>query len=197
MRINQFAALALLSGATQVALAQTPAPTGVPAAAPTKPTVETATTPVEQIKLNGKTLPLNIKTLAEMQRLAEEKALREQIQEALSTGGAVSIPAANLQPSTPIASVASAPTEQSAPVAAPKRTRPIVPVNTLMAVYGPDSNLRAEVFVGKQEARQLKKGDSFGNFRVTSISQNGIQLEPIGGSRGSSRFIPVGQRLAN
>ena len=196
MRINQFAALALLSGATQVALAQTPAPTGVPAAAPTKPTVETATTPVEQIKLNGKTLPLNIKTLAEMQRLAEEKALREQIQEALSTGGAVSIPAANLQAATPATPVATAAVEQAAPVAAPKRARPVVPVNTLMAVYGPDNNLKAEVFVGKKEARQLKKGDSFGNFRVASISQNGIQLESLNGSR-SSRFIPVGQRLAN
>ena len=197
MRINQLAALALLSGTTQVAMAQTPAPTGVPGAAPTKPTVETATTPVEQIKLNGKTLPLNIKTLAEMQRLAEEKALREQIQEALITGGAVSIPAANLQPSTPVAPVASVPTQQPAQVAAPKRARPVVPVNTLMAIYGPDSNLRAEVFVDKKEARQLKQGDMFGNFRVASISQDGIQLEPIGDSRSGSRFVSVGQRLTN
>ena len=205
MRTKQLATLALLGCFTHVAIAQTPAPaaspatapTGIPgAAAPAKPTVETATTPVEQIKLNGRTLPLNIKTLAEMQRLAEEKALREQIQEALSTGGAVSIPAANLQPSTPAAPVASAAVEQSAPVAAPRRARPVVPVNTLMAVYGPDNNLKAEVFVGKKEARQLKKGDSFGNFRVASISQNGIQLESLNGSR-SSRFIPVGQRLAN
>ena len=87
--------------------------------------------------------------------------------------------------------------EQAASVAAPKRARPVVPVNTLMAVYGPDNNLKAEVFVGKKEVRQLKKGDSFGNFRVASISQNGIQLEPIGGSRSGSRFVSVGQRLTN
>jgi len=204
MRTKQLATLALLGCFTHVAIAQTPAPaaspaapTGIPgAAAPAKPTVETATTPVEQIKLNGRTLPLNIKTLAELQRLTEEKELREKLQEALQTGGAINIPASNLQAATPTAPVATAAAEQSATVAAPRRARPVVPVNTLMAVYGPDNNLKAEVFVGKKEARQLKKGDSFGNFRVASISQNGIQLEPLNGSR-SSRFIPVGQRLAN
>ena len=198
LRTTHLAALGLLC-VSSVTFAQTPpvdaAPSGIPApAAPVKPTVETATTPVEQIKLNGRTLPLNIKTLAELQRLAEEKALREKIQETLQTGGAINIPAANLQPAAPVANIS---VEQAKPVATVKRARPVVPINTLMAVYGPDSNLRAEVFVGKQEARQLKKGDSFGNFRVASISQNGIQLEPISGSRSSSRFIPVGQRLAN
>lgn len=206
MLTKLLATLALLGCFTHVAMAQTPAPatspaaapTGIPgAAAPAKPTVETATTPVEQIKLNGRTLPLNIKTLAELQRLTEEKELREKLQEALQTGGAINIPASNLQAATPTAPVATAAAEQSPTVAAPRRARPVVPVNTLMAVYGPDNNLKAEVFVGKKEARQLKKGDSFGNFRVASISQNGIQLEPISGSRSSSRFIPVGQRLAN
>ena len=199
MRTKQLATLALLGCFTHVAIAQTPAPTGIPGAAPAapaKPTVETATTPVEQIKLNGRTLPLNIKTLAELQRLTEEKELREKLQEALQTGEAINIPAANLQAATPATPVATAAVEQAAPVAAPKRARPVVPVNTLMAVYGPDNNLKAEVFVGKKEVRQLKKGDSFGNFRVASISQNGIQLEALNGSR-SSRFIPVGQRLAN
>lgn len=191
MRTKNLAAFALLSSLGSEAVAQNPA-----AAAPAKPTVETATTPVEQIRLNGKTLPLNIKTLAEMQRLAEEKALREQIQEALNTGGAVNIPAANLLPSAPVAPAATSAIEQTAPIPAPKRVRPVVPVNTLMAVYGPKNNLKAEVFVGKKDALQLKRGDSFGNFRVASISQNGIQLEPLNGSRGN-RFISVGQSLAH
>jgi hypothetical protein len=200
LRTPQLATLGLLFLSSFTFAQTTPvdaAPSGIPApATPVKPTVETATTPVEQIKLNGRTLPLNIKTLAELQRLTEEKELREKLQETLQTGGAINIPAANLQPATPATPVATAAVEQAAPVAAPIRARPVVPVNTLMAVYGPDNNLKAEVFVGKKEARQLKKGDSFGNFRVASISQNGIQLEALNGSR-SSRFIPVGQRLAN
>lgn len=203
MRTKQLAALALLGCFTHMAIAQSPAPTGIPGAVPAalaKPTVETATTPVEQIKLNGISVPLNIRTLAEMQRLNEEKELRQKLQETLITGGTLQIPSNRMFPASNSTSpTQSTPTNTALTETAPqpRRARPVVPVNTLMAIYGPDNNLKAEVFVGKQEARQLKKGDSFGNFRVASISQNGIQLEPLSGSSSSSRFIPVGQRLSN
>lgn len=200
LRTPHLAALGLLCFSS-VTFAQSvavdTAPSGIPApAAPVKPTVETATTPVEQIKLNGRTLPLNIKTLAELQRLTEEKELREKLQETLKTGGAVQIPTSNLQAVAPAA--ASTPAIQTQEVPAPaKRARPATPSNTLVAVFGPENSLKAEVLVGNNQSRQLKKGDSFGNFRVASISQNGIQLEPIGGSRSGSRFVSVGQRLTN
>ena len=201
LRTPHLAALCLLT-LCSISFAQTTpvdsAPSGTPApAAPVKPTVETATTPVEQIKLNGRILPLNIKTLAELQRLAEEKELREKLQETLKTGGAVQIPASNLQAATAATPATTAAAEQKMAVPTSKRPRSATPNNTLVAVFGPESNLKAEVLVGNNQSRQLKKGDSFGNFRVASISQNGIQLEPIGGSRSGSRFVSVGQRLTN
>lgn len=201
LRTPHLAALGLLCFSS-VTFAQSvavdTAPSGIPApAAPIKPTVESATTPVEQIKLNGRTLPLNIKTLAELQRLTEEKELQERLQETLKTGGAVQIPASNLQPATAAIPATTAAAEPKVAMPTSKSTRAATPKNTLVAVFGPESNLKAEVIVENNQSRQLKKGDSFGNFRVASISQNGIQLEPIGGSRSGSRFVSVGQRLAN
>jgi len=96
---------------------------------------KTAVTPVENIKLNGVTVPLNIKTLAEIQRLQEEQAMREELQAALKIGGSVTSTASKpLATPTPAAVVPNKPT--AAPVRTTSKAAPAVSANTVLGVYG-------------------------------------------------------------
>jgi len=189
MRINHFLGGLLAALALNNLHAQDNAPPKVEAKAENK----TAVTPVENIKLNGASVPLNIKTLAEIQRLQEEQAMREELQAALKIGGSVSTSTV----SKPQA-VSPAPVPETKPVATvtPPRTNsktaPAMSANTLLGVYGTTGAMTAEIQTAGRNVRTLREGEQLGKFNIKRITQNGLELVA---SNGNTQHVSVGAQV--
>ncbi|MCE2746958.1 MAG: hypothetical protein LW710_13785 [Burkholderiales bacterium] len=151
---------------------------------------KTAVTPVENIKLNGVTVPLNIKTLAEIQRLQEEKTMREELQAALKTAGGVTSPASKPQATAPAAVVASKPA--AAPVRISNKPAPAISANTLLGVYGTAGAMTAEIQTTSRDVRTLREGEQIGKFSVKRITQDGLELVA---SNGNTQHVAVGAQV--
>lgn len=153
---------------------------------------KTAVTPVENIKLNGVTLPLNIKTLAEIQRLQEEQAMREELQAALKIGGSVSTSALSKpQTAAPAAVVASKPVT-TAPVRTASKAAPSVSANTVLGVYGTTGAMTAEIQTASRSVRTLREGEQLGKFNIKRITQNGLELVA---NNGNTQHVSVGAQV--
>lgn len=150
-----------------------------------------AVTPVENIKLNGVTVPLNIKTLAEIQRLQEEQAMREELQAALKIGGSVSSTNSKPQAATPAAVVASKPAA-AAPVRTASKAAPAISANTLLGVYGTTGAMTAEIQTASRSVRTLREGEQLGKFNIKRITQNGLELVA---SNGNTQHVSVGAQV--
>ncbi|MBU0542130.1 MAG: hypothetical protein KKC58_07005 [Gammaproteobacteria bacterium] len=189
MRINHFLGGLLAALALNNLHAQDNAPPKVDAKAENK----TAVTPVENIKLNGVSVPLNIKTLAEIQRLQEEQAMREELQAALKIGGSVSTSTV----SKPQA-VSPAPAPETKPVATvtPSRTNskaaPAMSANTLLGVYGTTGAMTAEIQTAGRNVRTLREGEQLGKFNIKRITHNGLELVA---SNGNTQHVSVGAQV--
>ncbi|MEK9816887.1 MAG: hypothetical protein VW447_07245 [Limnobacter sp.] len=189
MRINHFLGGLLAALALNNLHAQDNAPPKVDAKAENK----TAVTPVENIKLNGVSVPLNIKTLAEIQRLQEEQAMREELQAALKIGGSVSTSTV----SKPLA-VSPAPAPETKPVATvtPSRTNskaaPAMSANTLLGVYGTTGAMTAEIQTAGRNVRTLREGEQLGKFNIKRITHNGLELVA---SNGNTQHVSVGAQV--
>ncbi|WP_341709483.1 hypothetical protein [Limnobacter sp.] len=189
MRINHFLGGLLAALALNNLHAQDNAPPKVDAKAENK----TAVTPVENIKLNGVSVPLNIKTLAEIQRLQEEQAMREELQAALKIGGSVSTSTV----SKPQA-VLPAPAPETKPVATvtPSRTNskaaPAMSANTLLGVYGTTGAMTAEIQTAGRNVRTLREGEQLGKFNIKRITHNGLELVA---SNGNTQHVSVGAQV--
>ena len=167
--------------------AQDNAPPKVEAKAENK----TAVTPVENIKLNGVTVPLNIKTLAEIQRLQEEQAMREELQAALKIGGSVTSTASKpLATPTPAAVAPSKAT--AAPVRATSKAAPAVSANTVLGVYGTTGAMTAEIQTAGRSVRTLREGEQLGKFNIRRITRNGLELVA---SNGNTQHVSVGAQV--
>lgn len=152
---------------------------------------KTAVTPVENIKLNGVTVPLNIKTLAEIQRLQEEQAMREELQAALKIGGSVTSTASKpLATPTPAAVAPSKTT--AAPVRATSKAAPAVSANTVLGVYGTTGAMTAEIQTAGRSVRTLREGEQLGKFNIRRITRNGLELVA---SNGNTQHVSVGAQV--
>lgn len=151
---------------------------------------KTAVTPVENIKLNGVTVPLNIKTLAEIQRLQEEQAMREELQAALKIGGSVTSTASKPQATAPAAVATSKPT--AAPVRTASKPAPTISANTLLGVYGTSGAMTAEIQTAARSVRTLREGEQLGKFNIKRITQNGLELVA---SNGNTQHVSVGAQV--
>ncbi len=152
---------------------------------------KTAVTPVENIKLNGVTVPLNIKTLAEIQRLQEEQAMREELQAALKIGGSVTSTASKpLATPTPAAVVPNKPT--AAPVRTTSKAAPAASANTVLGVYGTTGAMTAEIQTAGRSVRTLREGEQLGKFNIKRITQNGLELVA---SNGNTQHVSVGAQV--
>jgi hypothetical protein len=143
---------------------------------------KTAVTPVENIKLNGVTLPLNIKTLAEIQRLQEEKAMREELQAALKTS----------KPQAGASAAAAASKSTAAPVRTASKPAPMISANTLLGVYGTSGAMTAEIQTAGRSVRTLREGEQIGKFNIKRITQNGLELVA---SNGNTQHVSVGAQV--
>ncbi|WP_138518191.1 hypothetical protein [Limnobacter alexandrii] len=150
-----------------------------------------AVTPVENIKLNGVTVPLNIKTLAEIQRLQEEQAMREELQAALKIGGSVSSTSSKPQAPAPAAVVASKPAAAT-PVRTASKAAPAISANTLLGVYGTTGAMTAEIQTASRSVRTLREGEQLGKFNIKRITQNGLELVA---SNGNTQHVSVGAQV--
>jgi hypothetical protein len=151
---------------------------------------KTAVTPVENIKLNGVTVPLNIKTLAEIQRLQEEQAMREELQAALKIGGSVTSTATKPVVTAPTAVAASKPT--TAPIRTASKPAPTISANTLLGVYGTSGAMTAEIQTASRSVRTLREGEQLGKFNIKRITQNGLELVA---SNGNTQHVSVGAQV--
>lgn len=158
-----------------------------------KPPVESAVTPIEQIQLKGKTLKMDIKTLAEVQRLEQEKLFKEKIQKTMAgpqaSSGSSSNPAAMGAAPAPLASPL--PALPALPVIAPK---PKIAKNTLLSVYGPQQEMVAEVYINQDQTLSLKKGDQWDGRPIVDVTYQGITLGGRPDAHGPA-LIPVGTSL--
>lgn len=152
---------------------------------------KTAVTPVENIKLNGVTVPLNIKTLAEIQRLQEEQAMREELQAALKIGGSVTSTASKPQATAPAAVATSKPTA-APPVQTASKPAPTISANTLLGVYGTSGAMTAEIQTAARSVRTLREGEQLGKFNIKRITQNGLELVA---SNGNTQHVSVGAQV--
>jgi hypothetical protein len=147
---------------------------------------KTAVTPVENIKLNGVSVPLNIKTLAEIQRLQEEKAMREELTTALKdTGKAAPSAASKPQPTVAPVKVVANPGRPGKPATA-------ISPNTLLGVYGTAGAMTAEVQTAGRNVRTLREGEQLGKFNVRRISNSGLELVA---SNGNTQYVSVGAQV--
>ena len=154
---------------------------------------KTAVTPVENIKLNGVTVPLNIKTLAEIQRLQEEQAMREELQAALKIGGSVSTSTVSKPQAV---SPAPAPETKPAATVTPSRTTSkaasAVSANTVLGVYGTTGAMTAEIQTAGRSVRTLREGEQLGKFNIRRITRNGLELVA---SNGNTQHVSVGAQV--
>jgi hypothetical protein len=150
---------------------------------------KTAVTAVENIKLNGVTVPLNIKTLAEIQRLQEEQAMREELQTAMKASGKVSL-ASPVAAAKPVAT----PSPQVRTTATPTRAKAVQAVkpNTLLGVYGTSGAMTAEIQTGSANVRTLRVGEQLGKFSVRRINTNGLELVA---NNGNTQYVTVGEQV--
>jgi hypothetical protein len=151
---------------------------------------KTAVTPVENIKLNGVTVPLNIKTLAEIQRLQEEQTMREELQAALKMGGSVASTASKPQLTAPTAVTANKPS--NAPVRIANKPAPSIAANTLLGVYGTSGAMTAEIQTVDRNVRTLREGEQLGKFNIKRITQNGLELVA---NNGNTQHVSVGTQV--
>lgn len=189
MRINHFLGGLLAALALNNLHAQDNAPPKVEAKAENK----TAVTPVENIKLNGVSVPLNIKTLAEIQRLQEEQAMREELQAALKIGGSVSTSTVSKPQAV---SPATAPETKPVATVTPSRTNskaaPAMSANTLLGVYGTTGAMTAEIQTAGRNVRTLREGEQLGKFNIKRITHNGLELVA---SNGNTQHVSVGAQV--
>lgn len=150
---------------------------------------KTAVTAVENIQINGVTVPLNIKTLAEIQRLQEEQAMREELREAIK-GSSVASKPAPVQAARPATLARTAPsaTPKTAPGKVNKAARP----NTLLGVYGPNGAMTAEIQTNGANVRTLRVGEQLGSFSVQRINNNGLELVS---NNGNTQYVLVGEQV--
>ena len=158
----------------------------VPETPPAKAENKTAVTPVENIKLNGMSVPLNIKTLAEIQRLQEEKAMREELTTALKAVGGTT-PSAPSKPQT-----AAAPVKVVATPSRPSKPATAISPNTLLGVYGTAGAMTAEIQTAGRSVRTLREGEQLGKFNVRRISNSGLELAA---SNGNTQHVSVGAQV--
>lgn len=158
----------LILSCTGAALAQE-------AKAPIKTPVESAVTPVEQIQLKGRTLKLDLKTLAELQRAEQEKQYKEKLQKLLSgpqNPGAGRTPALASLPAEGIALPPNPAVIAKLPAPKPKLDK-----NTVMAVYGPSNDMIAEVFISEDQVMSLKKGDQWDGREISQVNHQGVTIQ--------------------
>ncbi|WP_334120462.1 hypothetical protein [Limnobacter sp.] len=181
----------LLGGAVLLAVmnshAQNTATPALPETTTAKVENKTAVTPVENINLNGISVPLNIKTLAEIQRLQEEKAMREELITALKDSGKAAPSAASKPQSTvvPVKIASTNPSRTSKPATA-------ISPNTLLGVYGTAGAMTAEIQTAGRNVRTLREGEQLGKFNVRRISNSGLELVA---SNGNTQHVSVGAQV--
>jgi len=151
---------------------------------------KTAVTPVENNKLNGVSVPLNIKTLAEIQRLQDEQAMREQMAIAMKAGGSIT---GNVTTPAPAAKPAASAKVASPVAVKPKpKAEPRISPNTLLGVYGTSGAMTAEIQTAGRDVRTLREGEQLGKFNVRRISNNGVELVA---NNGSTQHVSVGTQV--
>lgn len=184
----------LLGGAVLLAVmnshAQNTATPTLPETTTAKAENKTAVTPVENINLNGVSVPLNIKTLAQIQRLQEEKSMREELITALK-GSSNATPNAASKPQTASASTP-APVKVVANVNRPGKPAPAISPNTLLGVYGTAGAMTAEIQTAQRNVRTLREGEQLGKYNIRRISNNGLELVA---SNGSTQHVSVGAQV--
>lgn len=154
-----------------------------------KPENQTAVTPVENIRLNGVLRPMNIKTLAEIQRLQEEQTMREELTSALRAGGSVvAAPVAPTAQNVPAVTAKAAPS----PVKAKAKTTAPVRPNTLIGVYGTPNAMTAEIQTASRTVRTLRVGEQLGKFNIRRISNEGLELAA---GNGNVQYVSVGSQV--
>jgi hypothetical protein len=144
---------------------------------------KTAVTPVENINLNGVNVPLNIKTLAEIQRFQEEQAMKEQLQTALKAGKPQAV-----APATAVANKPAAAT----PVRSVSKEVQTISANTLLGVYGTTGSMTAEIQTVDKRVRTVREGEQIGKFNIKRISQNGLELVT---GNGNTQQVSVGAQV--
>lgn len=150
---------------------------------------KTAVTAVENIQINGVTVPLNIKTLAEIQRLQEEQAMREELRAAIK-GSSVASKPAPVQAARPATLARSAP--RATPSPTPSKVSSAARPNTLLGVYGPNGAMTAEIQTSGVNVRTLRVGEQLGNFSVQQINNNGLELVS---NNGNTQYVLVGEQV--
>lgn len=150
---------------------------------------KTAVTAVENIKLDGVTVPLNIKTLAEIQRLQEEQAMREELKAAIKASGTAD-KTAPVQAAKPAAVVRTAPRITPRPV--PSKLSNVARPNTLLGVYGPNGAMTAEIQTTDRSVRTLREGGQLGKFQIRRISSDGLELAA---NNGGTQYVSVGAQV--
>ncbi|WP_341237854.1 hypothetical protein [uncultured Limnobacter sp.] len=189
MRTN-YLTRALLATAGLLVLSGVHAQENTPVKVEAKAENKTAVTPVENIKLNGVYVPLNIKTLAEIQRLQEEQALREELQTALKAGGSVSTSVSTKPQPAPVAATPAR--QEPAPVRTARKPASTFSANTLLGVYGTAGAMTAEVQTASRSVRTLREGEQLGKFNIKRITQNGLELIA---SNGNTQHVSVGAQV--
>lgn len=152
---------------------------------------KTAVTPVENIKLNGVTVPLNIKTLAEIQRLQEEQDMRKELQAALKNGASVTKSTAN-KPQASTSAKVTANKLAATPVRITGKPVPAISANTLLGVYGTTGKMTAEIQTTDKRVQTLREGEQFGKFNIKRITQNGLELIT---NNGNTQHVSVGSQV--
>lgn len=152
---------------------------------------KTAVTAVENIKLNGVTVPLNIKTLAEIQRLKEEQAMREELKAAIKASDTTE-KTAPVQAAKPATVARTVPRATTRPAPTTRKVSNTAKPNTLLGVYGPNGAMTAEIQTSGVNVRTLREGEQLGKFQVRRISSNGLELAA---NNGGTQYVSVGAQV--